>query len=742
VARVGNLLAPADSGGGSNGSVAQRVLLDLQTVHADVAREQEYFAAANNRERGKRLLFLFQRDLLPGVSGKILESKGQRDNIAVKYVSWQSKVVAWSILGALNVGMLFYILLFALSQTVHRQGAWALSFALWLVVEVLLVSSSTVLFTHVMIPSLIMQDVNKIKQKLAESIRAFNDGVKSGVKDRTTTTEEGNVFNAAAYLFASTKLAQEWSELREAQIIALFRTPWPKQSYQRENNVSQAYSKKYTALTRSASIIAIFFLTQLLQIPPNLQDMIVQVVTTTSVGYTVLLHIDLYRIFPLLAFLPVLLVLVVVHFLIQSGKANAKQELAHLFPVPVKPAEAIHKGLRSGSDGNFQASKVRSVASADESGFDRGSPLQPEAGSDTSDSSNEGGELHLPLRSAAAIILLGKRARARLSQAHISRRQSVQQAKQLLKALKTCDGEAEEAKLIATTEVDDNYAEPEEKMFPQSALYSGAVTPLGTLQDDEYDDAVEKALAEAYDDASHCTSSIDSVDLSDESASDTESSVEPVRTVPMRLTFGGRARPLALAGDAAAAAFAAGHKGQEVRAHDGDSVVSMDLSVSEAGAGVDNGPAEAQDKLVAAASYATQPAPCESPQRIAPAPHVLQERPLQVPGDYSSDSLGLSDLGSDDDDDGDGTGPSAGPSRVVSTAASPVPVATATDPHEERAPFRANHGVNSTATARSAAAIHVLAPSADADSDSSVVVSSETSDDEIGDFNSVSTMSD
>jgi hypothetical protein len=731
VARVRNLLAPADSGGGSNGSVAQRVLMDLQTVHADVAREQEYFSAANNRERGKRLLFLFQRDLLPGISGKILESKGQRDNIAVKYVSWQSKLVAWSLLGALNVGMLFYILLFALSQTVHRQGAWALSFALWLVVEVLLVSSSTVLFTHVMIPSLIMQDVNKIKQKLAESIRAFNDGVKSGVKDRTSA-KEGNVFNAASYLFASTKLAQEWPELREAQIIALFRTPWPKQSYQRENDVSQAYSKKYTALTRSASIIAIFFLTQLLQIPPNLQDMIVHVVTTTSVGYTVLLHIDLYRIFPLLAFLPVLLVLVVVHFLIQSGKANAKQELAHLFPAPAKPAEDIHKGLGSGSDGNVQVSKVRSVASADESGFGRGSPLQPEAGSDTSDSSNEGGELHLPLRSAAAIILLGKRARDRLSQAHVSRRQSVQQAKQLLKALRTCDGEAEEAKLIATAEVDDNYAEPEEKMFPQSALYSGAVTPLGTLQDDEYDDAVEEALAEAYDDASPGTSGIDSVDLSDESASDTESSVEPVRTVPMRFTFGGQARPLALAGDPAAAAFAAERKGQEVPLWDGDSVVSTDLSLSQVNAGGDSRPAEA----VAKAQATPSGSPAQSNASAAPA---LQQRPVQVPGYCSSDSLGLSDL--DSDDDGKLVCPAAGLSRLgPAVITSSAPLTTAAGPYEERPSVQTNPALSSAAAAGPAAPI--LAASADVCSDSSVVVSSETSDDDIGDFNSVSTMSD
>jgi hypothetical protein len=115
------------SGDGSTGSVAQRVLQDLVAVNTALRVEAESanLQDLSNREKGKRLLFLFQRDLLPGVSGKILESKGQRDNIAVQTVSWEAKAAGWAFIGLLNVGMLFYILLFALSQTVHRQGAVA-----------------------------------------------------------------------------------------------------------------------------------------------------------------------------------------------------------------------------------------------------------------------------------------------------------------------------------------------------------------------------------------------------------------------------------------------------------------------------------------------------------------------------------------------------------------------------------------------------------------------------------------
>jgi len=331
-----------------NGSVAHRVLMDLRHVHSCLLRESAIATEQekSNAEKGRRLLYLFQRDLLPGISGKILESKGQRDNITTQSVSWNTKVAAWMGLLLLNFGMLFYILLFALSQTTHRQSAWALSFLLWLVVDVLLVSSCIVIFTHILVPSLIMKDVSKIKQKLVDSIRDFNAGVQSRRHLAGSDSEdEEEEFNAASYLFVSTRLAKEWADLREAKIISQFRTPWPKQSYQRDVNVSASYSKRYTALYRSASVIAVFFLTQLVQVPPGLQDMVIQMVTTTALGYTILLHIDLYLVFPLLAFLPVLLVAVVVHFFIRSRRAAAQQELSKVLAVP-KPLTLRRETLR------------------------------------------------------------------------------------------------------------------------------------------------------------------------------------------------------------------------------------------------------------------------------------------------------------------------------------------------------------------------------------------------------------
>jgi hypothetical protein len=331
--------------GAATGSVAQRVLQDLSAVYATLQAEEQHCAETKltAKEKGKRLMYLFQCDLLPGVSGKILESKSSRDNLRSQQVSWEAKCAGWMFITCLNFAMISYVMLFALNQSTHRQGAWAMSFALWLVVEILMVSSLTVLFTHVLVPSLIMKDVNKIKSKLIDSIRTFNNNMKNADKKKALTYDGGSSseekdqgFNSADFLFVSTRLAKQWTDLRESKIIAQFRTPWPKQSYQRESNVSGMYSKKFSVLSRSASILAIFFLSNLLQVPPALQDTLVHMVTTSAIGYTVVLHIDLYKIFPALVILPLALIAVVVHFVLQSSSVDANKQL--------------HKMLESGSD--------------------------------------------------------------------------------------------------------------------------------------------------------------------------------------------------------------------------------------------------------------------------------------------------------------------------------------------------------------------------------------------------------
>eukprot|EP01039_Chlorochromonas_danica_P010633 gene10633-11785_t len=322
---------------------------DLLTVQRDYQEEflafQSHALEMTAREKSQRLLYLFQRDLMPGISGQILENKNQRDaKKKVRHVSKRMKACTWLFLAALNVGMLFYIFLFAISQDSGRQSAWAQSFAMWLVADICLVSSGMVIVTHIAIPSFLTRDIAAIRKKLVDSLVRFNillnhrrGGRKYSQAAESVGESEGieseEKFNAASYLFVSHRLAQHCSkEVKVARVIAEYQTIWPRRSYQHVEDVAKSYNRRFTALTRSISMVALFFLTNLLTVPLAIQDMAIHMVATVMTGYTFLIHLQLFAIFPVLVIVPSLFVGVVIHFIVkgyQKQKEESWQDLLH-----------------------------------------------------------------------------------------------------------------------------------------------------------------------------------------------------------------------------------------------------------------------------------------------------------------------------------------------------------------------------------------------------------------------------
>jgi hypothetical protein len=180
-----------------------------------------------------------------------------------------------------------------------------------------------------------MKDLAQIKMKLIENIREYQITIKNNKENEINFNYQKNdeSFNAANYLFISTGLSKLFPNVKESKIISQFSTPWPKQSYCRVKDVSKQYSKKFSTLTRSASILIIFFAGHFLNMPSGFQDMIIHVLNTSVVGYIILMHIQLYQLFPVLVILPSCIIGIIVHFIITSGKADAKIRLAKLFPV-------------------------------------------------------------------------------------------------------------------------------------------------------------------------------------------------------------------------------------------------------------------------------------------------------------------------------------------------------------------------------------------------------------------------
>ena len=102
--------------------VGDIIISELNQINKSLLVEREFINNPDitDREKVKRLLFLFQLDLIPGVNGQILEAKGMRDNKHERCVPAYAKYLGWSFVILINLGMIYYILLFALNQTEYR----------------------------------------------------------------------------------------------------------------------------------------------------------------------------------------------------------------------------------------------------------------------------------------------------------------------------------------------------------------------------------------------------------------------------------------------------------------------------------------------------------------------------------------------------------------------------------------------------------------------------------------------
>ena len=296
-------------------SVYDNLLNELDEVNRQVSVELDElgFDKLSNREKAKRLMYLFQCDLLPGLSGQILNSKSSREATVKGSVSLPMKLLGYGTVLLANAGMLFYIFLFALQQSKTRQSAWLQSFLIWLLCEVFFVSTIVVLVVHYFIPNMIRDDVSKIGEKLRETLSEYHRDFTKGGKDSSNV--ENQSFNSAEYLFVSTKLAKQVADLPVARAITHFRTTFPRRSYQHVSDASDSYRHSGMAFFfRSFGTIILFMIGNYMSLPGGMQDGIIHGISALGIGYLTLLHAKLYDIFPALAFLPLFVVVLLVHF--------------------------------------------------------------------------------------------------------------------------------------------------------------------------------------------------------------------------------------------------------------------------------------------------------------------------------------------------------------------------------------------------------------------------------------------
>ena len=269
----------------SKTDVRSLVVSDLVSVRQKASNELLHIFKSelvSDATKGRRLMLLLQQDLLPGLNGKVLESKSKRDYHLPEPVSSTMKLVGWTMVIGVNFSLLFYVYLFAMSQTGSAQEAWFASFLLWFFMDLFFVGTGMVYFIHFLIPSLTMRDLHKIRFKLLDTVEKYK---------RSLTEEADNVgdsnpilFNVADYFFVSTRVAKLYPDLPESKIILKFSSPWPRQSYNHDTDRHTEHSSHplLTVFVRSVGIMMMFVISGMFK-TSFLQDIVMNVVLT---GFT------------------------------------------------------------------------------------------------------------------------------------------------------------------------------------------------------------------------------------------------------------------------------------------------------------------------------------------------------------------------------------------------------------------------------------------------------------------------
>ena len=308
------------------------ILSELSNVRKRVQREALYFGnpSITREDKNKRLVYLFIKDLMDSANGQILDAKDRRDNAPKRKATLFAKVCTWIFLSVAVAAMLLYIYLFAMRQTETRQKAWFYSFVVWLIFNVTLVCTGMVIIQHIVIPFMTMKDVMKIKRKVTHDIVSFKQNSKN-YRSLLSVSDDG--FNAARYLYPSVRLASLYPNLPESRLIEQYSTPWPKKSVKtKTRSMQRNYDTRFQFLTQAFSRVLLFAVTSMIELPEPIQDMVLEIVSTFGLGYIVVLHVRLFRLNPVLAFVPCVTVAVILHFMTISGRGSTRLDFAGALP--------------------------------------------------------------------------------------------------------------------------------------------------------------------------------------------------------------------------------------------------------------------------------------------------------------------------------------------------------------------------------------------------------------------------
>jgi hypothetical protein len=282
-----------------------RLTLNATELEAYLMKNRSKFS------RNKRLLVLFQKDIMIGWNAIGVEAELLKESLKLSPCSWKLQMTAWIVLLSLNAVMLFYLYLFGVGQNIHQQRAWTRSFAMWLAMEIVLISSFLTLISNVWFPMLLMGGVQKYRNALLQTINSV----------QTTHPPKEN-FNAAEFFFVSHQVANRFPDLVPSQFILQYQTPWPKKSYGRVTNNKSGFWFAFMSVIPDLFItIVMLMLSMFSNAPQQIQSAMLEIFISGGVGLVVWLHLWLFGVFPVLVVIPSVIVLSIAIFLLRGSNS-------------------------------------------------------------------------------------------------------------------------------------------------------------------------------------------------------------------------------------------------------------------------------------------------------------------------------------------------------------------------------------------------------------------------------------
>lgn len=292
-----------------------------------------------NKMIGKRLMYVFQTELLPGISGKLVDNKMHREAGAGRGVKQEWKFVGWGVIILMDLGMLFYIYLFALTQSEDNQSAWLKTFIIWLLTDMIFISTAMVIIQHILLPQLAIKDVKAIQASILSMLKELQRAVKSKSED-APKTKSNDAINVAPWMLASYRLAQQFPDHQISKVILQFQTAFPPRQLNRAANIKSVYSRKFSFITSGVAIIITSLLNKFLSFHGVIQDIVQTEVINIFTIYLLTLFVQLYNIYPALVLVPIIFVASLVHFFIQANQKvlpTATGNLPSSKPTKVEP---------------------------------------------------------------------------------------------------------------------------------------------------------------------------------------------------------------------------------------------------------------------------------------------------------------------------------------------------------------------------------------------------------------------